>query len=79
MMGCGDWGWHGSVGLGRILGDVVAFLGRLASHVLVVLTSGPFLGFLAALVLLLVAIALLKFIFARRAPAAHQVSSEESK
>jgi hypothetical protein len=76
MMGCGVGGWHGSAGLGHILGDVIAFLGRLASQVLVVLTSGPFLGFLAALVLLLAAIALLKFIFARRAPAARQVSSE---
>ncbi|WP_426037230.1 hypothetical protein [Cypionkella sp. TWP1-2-1b2] len=79
MMGCGDWGWHGPVGLGHILGDMAVFLGRLASNVLVVLTSGPLLGFLAALVLLLAAIALLKFIFVRRAPEARQVTSEEAK
>ena len=79
MMGCGDGGWHGSLGLGHVLGDVVAFLGQLASHLLVLLTSGPFLGLLAALVLLLAAIALLKFIFVRPAPAAHQVTSEGLK
>lgn len=79
MMGCGDGGWHGSLGLGHVLGDVVAFLGQLASHMLVLLTSGPFLGLLAVLVLLLAAIALLKFIFVRRAPAARPVISGGSK
>ena len=68
-MGCGGCGWHGSVSLGHILAEVVAFLGHLASAVLVVLTSGPALGLLAALVLLLAAVALLKIIFTRRAPA----------
>ena len=68
MMGCGLGGWHGSGGLGHILGDAVAFFGHLASRVLVILTSGPALGLLTALVLLLAAIALLKVIFARRAP-----------
>ena len=76
MMGCGYGGWHGSGGLGHILGDGVAFLGQLASHILVLLTSGPFLGLLAALVLLLAAIALLKFIFVRRAPTARPAPSE---
>lgn len=76
MMGCGNGGWHGSAGLGHILGDGVAFLGQLASHVLVILTSGPFQGLLAALVLVLAAIALLKIIFMRRAPAAQPISCE---
>ena len=61
MMGCGYGGWHGSGGLG---------------HILVLLTSGPFLGLLAALVLLLAAIALLKFIFVRRAPTARPAPSK---
>ena len=75
-MGCGYGGWHGQMGLGHILGEVVAFLGQLASHILVLLTSGPFLGLLAALVLLLAAIALLKFIFMRRARAPRPAPSE---
>ena len=79
MMGCGDGGWHGSLGLGDVLSDGVAFLGQLASDMLVLLTSGPFLGLLGALVLLLASIALLKFIFARRVPAARQVISWEAK
>ena len=77
-MACGNGGWHGSAVLGDAL-HAVAFLGQLASQIFVILTSKPFLGLLAALVLLLAAIALLKFIFARRVPAAHQVTSEESK
>ena len=65
-MGCGAGGWQGSGGLGHILGEVVAFLGHLAAQVLVILTSGPALGFLTALVLILAAVALLKFILVRR-------------
>ena len=65
-MGCGSGGWQGSEGLGHILGEVVAFLGHLAAQVLVILTSGPALGFLTALVLILAAVALLKFILVRR-------------
>ena len=68
MMGCDYGGWAGSGGLGHILGEIVAFLGYLASQILVVLTSGPALGLLAALVLVLAAIALLKVIFTRRTP-----------
>jgi len=75
MMGCGDRSSHGSAALG----DAVAFLGQLASHVFVILTSGPFLGLLAAIVLLLAAIALLKFNFVRPAPAARLVISGEAK
>ena len=74
-MGCGGGGWSGSGSLGHILAEVVAFLGHLASAVLVVLTSGPALGLLAALVLLLAAVALLKIIFTRRAPAARPSGS----
>ena len=65
-MGCGPGGWQGSGGLGHILGEVVAFLGHLAAQVLVILSSGPALGFLTALVLILAAVALLKFILVRR-------------
>lgn len=79
MMGCGYGGWYGSGGLGHILGEMVAFFGHLASQVLIVLTSGPALGFLAALVLLLAAIALLKVILARRAPPARSARSEGEK
>lgn len=78
-MGCGTGGWAGSGDLGHILGEVVAFLGHLASQILVLLTSGPALGLLAALVLLLAAIALLKVIFARRAPADRHAGSEGTK
>ena len=65
-MGCGAGGWQGSGGLGHILGEVVAFLGHLAAQVLVILSSGPALGFLTALVLILAAVALLKIILVRR-------------
>jgi len=44
------------------------FLGRLAAQILVVLTSGPVLGFLAALVLLLAIAALLRVLLTRRVP-----------
>ena len=67
MMQCGSGGWNGSTGLGHILSEVVAFTGHLASQVLVVITSGPALGFLSALVLILAAIALLKNIRGNRA------------
>jgi len=63
-VGCGYGGWHGSGGLGHIVGEVVAVFGTLASQILVVLTSGPALGLFTALVLILAAIALLKVIFA---------------
>lgn len=79
MMGCGFGGGLGSGGLGHILGEVVAFFGRLASHILVILTSGPALGLLTAVVLLLAAMALLKVLFARRAPASRPAGSEGAK
>ena len=76
MMGCDYGGWAGSGGLGHILGEIVAFLRYLASQILVVLTSGPALGLLAALVLVLAAIALLKVIFTRRAPSTRHTGSD---
>lgn len=76
MMGCSFGAGHGSAGLGHILGEVVAFFGRLASQVLVILTSGPALGLLTALVLLLAAVALMRVIFARRRPLARPAGSE---
>ena len=78
-MGCGFGGGHGSGGLGHILGELVAFFGHFASEVLVILTSGPALGLLAALVLLLAAMALLKVIVARHAPSARPAGSEGAK
>ena len=67
-MGCGFGNGHGSGSLSHVLGEVVVFFGHLASQVLVILTSGPALGLLTVLVLLLAAMALLKVIFARRGP-----------
>ena len=64
-MGCGFGGWQGSEGLGHIVGEVVAFFGHLVAQVMVILTSGPALGVLTALVLILAAVALLKFILVR--------------
>ena len=79
MMGCGFGAGHSSVGLGHILVEVAAFFGRLASQVVVILTSGPALGLLTALVLLLAAVALLKVIFARRGPASRPAGSEGAR
>ena len=78
-MGCGFGNGHGSGSLGHVLGEVVVFFGHLASQVLVILTSGPALGLLAAVVLLLAAMALLKIIFTRRAPPARPAGSEGAK
>ena len=69
-MGCGYGGGHGAGSLGHILGEVVIFFGHLASQVLVIVTSGPALGLLTAVVLLFAAMALLKVIFARRSEGA---------
>lgn len=79
MMGCGFGAGHSSVGLDHILVEVAAFFGRLATQVLVILTSGPALGLLTALVLLLAAVALLKVIFAGSGPAARLAGSEGAK
>ncbi len=78
-MGCSFGAGQGSAGLGHILAEVVAFFGRLASQVLVILTSGPALGLLTAFVLLLAAVALLKIIFGRRAPPARPAGSEGAR
>lgn len=75
-MGCGFGGGYGSGSFGHVLGDVVAFFGHLASQILVIVTSGPALGLLTAVVLLLAAMALLKVIFTRRAPPARPAGSE---
>lgn len=78
-MGCGFGNGHGSGSLGHVLGEVVIFFGHLASQVLVILTSGPALGLLTVLVLLLAVMALLKVIFTRRAPQARPARSEGAK
>lgn len=69
MGGAGMMG--GSSSLGSLLAQFVSFLGRIASQVFVLLTSGPVLGFLAALVLILAAVALLKVILTRRPRTVH--------
>jgi len=51
---------------GQLLAALLSFLGQLASQVLVILTSGPVLGLLAALVLLLAVAALLRVLLDRR-------------
>lgn len=78
MMGCSYGGWSGSGGQGHFFGEAVTFLGTLASQILVVLTSGPVLGVLAALVLILAAIALLKVIFSRPTNSTRKVESQEA-
>lgn len=78
-MGCGFDIGHGSGSLGHVLGKVMVFFGYLASQVLVILTSGPALGLLTVLVLLLAAMALLKVIFTRRAPPARPAGSVGAK
>lgn len=70
MMG-GVGGMGGGSTLGSLLAQFVSFLGRIASQVFVLLTSGPVLGFLAALVLILAAVALLKVILTRRPRTVH--------
>lgn len=51
---------------GELLAAALSFLGQLASQVLVILTSGPVLGLLAALVLLLAIAALLRVLLVYR-------------
>lgn len=49
----------------RLLGATLSFLGQLASQILVIVTSSPVLGLLAALVLLLAVAALLRVLLDR--------------
>lgn len=64
-MGCGSGSMGGSSNLGHIASEILALLGRLAAQVAALMASGPVLGFLTALVLLLAVVALAKFIFTR--------------
>ena len=65
-MGCGGSGnMGGSSNLGHIASEVLAFLGSLAAQVAALMASGPVLGFLTSLVLLLAIVALAKFILTR--------------
>lgn len=62
--------WSGqNQSAGEIFASAVSFLGQLASRLLIILTSGPVLGLLAALVLLLLIAVLLRALFGRRRPA----------
>lgn len=64
-MGCGSGSLGGSSNLGHIASEILAFLGSLAAQIAALLASGPVLGFLTALVLLLAVVALAKFILTR--------------
>lgn len=65
MMGCGSGSLGGSSDLGHIASEILAFLGSLAAQIATLMASGPVLGFLTALALVLVVIALAKFILTR--------------
>lgn len=69
-MGCGSGNPAGSSNLGHIASEILTLLGSLAAQIAALLASGPVLGFLTGLVLLLAVVALLKFILTRgrRAP-----------
>ncbi len=64
MGGCGSMGMSSAqnIPFSDLFQTILYNLGYLASQVLLFLTSGPVLGFLAALLMLLLVIALLKFI-----------------
>jgi hypothetical protein len=69
----GGFGNNGS--FGDLIMGALAFAGQLASQILLVLTSGPALGFLSALVLLLAVAALLKVLFSK-SPTRREPQSE---
>lgn len=64
-MGCGSGISTGSSNLGHIASEILVLLGNLAAQVAALMASGPVLGFLTALVLLLAVVALAKFILTR--------------
>lgn len=64
-MGCDSGSFGASSDLGHIASEILAFLGRLAAQVAALMASGPVLGFLTTLVLLLAVVALAKVIFTR--------------
>lgn len=64
-MGCGSSNLGGSSTLGHISSEVLAFIGSLAAQIAALMASGPVLGFLTSLVLLLAVVALAKFILTR--------------
>ena len=76
MMG-GMGGSSGGASLGSLFAQFMSFLGQIISQLFVLLTSGPVLGFLSGLVLILAVIALAKFILTRR-PRVVRFRSERS-
>lgn len=65
-MGCGGSGnLGGSSNVGHISSEVLSFLGSLAAQIAALMASGPVLGFLTSLVLLLAVVAFAKFILTR--------------
>ncbi|MBC7478585.1 MAG: hypothetical protein H7317_10885 [Pseudorhodobacter sp.] len=61
-MGCGFGNLGNASTFGHVISEVLALLGRLAAQIVAVLASGPVLGFMTALVLVLAVVALAKFI-----------------
>lgn len=74
MMG-GSGGMGGGSSLGSLFAKFVSLLGQITAQLFALLTSGPVLGFLAGLVLILAVVALLKVILTRR-PRVVQFRSE---
>ena len=64
-MGCDSGNLGGSSNLGHIASEILAFLGSLAAQIAALMASGPVLGFLTSLALLLAVVALAKFILTR--------------
>ena len=80
-MGCGFGNLGSASTFGHVANEVLALLGSLAAQIAALLASGPVLGFLTGLVLLLAVVALARFILTwgrritRRAP----VTDREAK
>lgn len=71
MAGMGGTSLDQTLSLPEAAGALASSLALIASQFLIILTSGPALAILTALVLLLAIAALLRVLFARRAPRHH--------
>ena len=67
MGNCAGMGMYGpqNMSLAQVVYSMLSYTAWIGSQLLVFLTSGPVLGFLLALILLLIVVALMKFIFFR--------------
>lgn len=79
-MGCGFGNSGSASNLGHLASEILAFLGSLAAQIAALMASGPVLGFLTSLVLLLLVVALAKFILTRgrRSPRRAAVSDRDA-